>query len=120
MVVSFAVHMNRKAQVLTGCKKVELFLQQKSIGTQIDVLLPSHEPLDDFLDLRVHQRLAAGDGDSRSTAFLNRPEALLRGELSFQDMRGILNLAASRAGQVTAEKRLEHEDQRIAFTPGKP
>src|SRR4051794_22595012 len=33
-------------------------------------------------------------------------------------MRRILNLAASRAGKITAEQRLKHQDQRITLTPG--
>src|SRR5436309_911110 len=65
MVVSFAVHMNRKAQVLTGCKKVELFLQQKSIGTQIDVLLP-------FL-VRLERRAIAAVAVERSGVLLPGP-----------------------------------------------
>jgi len=35
----------------------------------------------------------------------------------FQDMSRILDFAASRAGQIAAEERLQHQHERIAFAP---
>jgi hypothetical protein len=34
-------------------------------------------------------------------------------KLLFEDMGGVLNFAATGAGQVAAKQRLEHQDQRI-------
>src|ERR1035438_4629422 len=40
------------------------------------------------------------------------------GEVFFQDVGGVLDLAASGAGQIAAEQRLEHEHERIALASG--
>ena len=97
---------------------MELFFQQQRVRAEIDVLLARHQTFDDLVDLRMHQRLAAGDRNHRRAAFLDRLEALLRRQVHLQDVGGILNLAASRAGQVAAEQRLQHEHQRIPLAPG--
>ena len=39
--------------------------------------------------------------------------------LLLQDVGGILDLAASGAGQIAAEQRLQHQDQRILLSAGK-
>ena len=77
-----------------------------------------YEAFDDFVDLGVHERLAAGDGDDRSGALVDGIEALFGREIFFEDVGGILDFAASGAGEVAAEERLEHEDERIALAAG--
>ena len=42
-------------------------------------------------------------------------EALLERRCLLEDVGGVLDLAAAGAGEVAAEQRLEHEDQRIAL-----
>ena len=67
----------------------------------------------------MHQRLAAGDRHHRRAAFLNRAEALFGRQILFQNVGRVLDLAASGAGQVAAEERLQHQDQRVALASGK-
>ena len=63
----------------------------------------------------MDQRFATGDADHRRAAFLDRVEALLRGKTFIENVIGILNLAATGAGQVAAEEGLKHQDERIAL-----
>ena len=51
-------------------------------------------------------------------ALIDRPEALLGGQLALQDVGRVLDLAAAGAGQVAAEQRLQHQHQRILLPPG--
>ena len=53
-----------------------------------------------------------------AATFVHRLKALFGRQILFQDVGGILNLAASGAGQIAAEQRLEHEDQRVALASG--
>ena len=48
-------------------------------------------------------------------ALVDRVEALFGREVLLEDVRRVLNLAAAGAGQIAAEQRLEHQDQRIAL-----
>ena len=66
----------------------------------------------------MHERLAAGDGDHGRAAFVDRAETFFRSEIVLQDVGGVLDLAASGAGQVAAEQGLEHEHERILLAPG--
>ena len=63
----------------------------------------------------MHERLAARDADHRRSAFIDSAETLFGRELLLENMRRILNLAASRTGEVAAKERLQHQDQRVAF-----
>src|SRR6266849_2779896 len=71
-----------------------------------------------LVDLRMHQRLAAGDGDHRRAALVHRFETLFRSEVTFQDVGWVLNLAAARARQIAAEQWLQHQHQWIALPAG--
>ena len=60
-----------------------------------------------------------GNRNHRRAALLDRLEALFRSQVHFQNMRRVLNLAASGAGQIAAEQGFEHQDQRIPLVPGR-
>ena len=110
---ALAVHVDAEGQVLAGLEEMDLLLQQQRVGAEIDVFLACDQALDDFVDLRVHERFAAGDGDHGGAAFVDRAEAFFGGEVFLQDVGGILDLAASGAGEVAAEQGLEHEHERV-------
>src|SRR5438105_7655321 len=63
----------------------------------------------------MEQRLAARDRYHRSAALVDRPEAFGDREPLVQDLVGVVNLPASRAGEIAAKQRLEHEDERVAL-----
>ncbi len=96
---------------------MQLFFQEQRVGAEINVLFPRNQPLDDFVDLRVHQRFAAGDRNHRRSAFIHGFEAFFRRQFRFQNVRRILDLAATGAGQVAAKERLQHQHERIALAP---
>ena len=114
---ALAVHVNAERQILAGLEQIQLFLQQQRVRAQIDVFLARDQALDDLVDLRVHQRFAAGDGNHRRAAFVDGFEAFFRAQFLLQNMGGILNLAAAGARQIAAEKRLKHQHKRIALAP---
>jgi len=68
--------------------------------------------------LRVHERLAAGDGNHGRAAFVDGSETLFRSEIFLEDVGGVLDLAASGASQVTAEEGLKHQHERVLLAPG--
>jgi hypothetical protein len=109
VVLAVAVEMDGEGEVLGGRKLRQATLELKRVGAEIDVLLARDEAVDDFDDLRVQQRLAAGDGHHGCAALVDRGETLLGRELLFEDVRRILYLAAAGAGQVAAEERLKHK-----------
>lgn len=92
--------------------------QKKSVGAQINIFLAGDQACNDLANLRVHERLAAGDGNHGRAAFFDGAKTFFRSEIRFEDVGGILNLAASRAGQIAAEERLEHEHERVLLATG--
>ena len=78
VVLALAIHVHGERQVLARREKMDLFFQQQRVGAEVDVLLARDQPVDDLVDLRMHQRLAAGDGDHRRAALFDGLEALLR------------------------------------------
>ena len=65
----------------------------------------------------MNQRLTACNRYDRRPAFVDCLHALLDAQTFIQDLIGVIDLAAARAGQIAAEQRLEHQHQRIALTP---
>ena len=55
---------------------MERFFQLDGIGAEVDVFFPRHESGHDLIDLRVQERLAAGDRDDGRSALIDRAEAL--------------------------------------------
>jgi len=117
VVLFLAIHVDGEGQVFAGLEEVELFFEEQRVGAEINVFLARDEAFDDLVNLRVHQRLAARDGNHRRAALVYGFEALFRRQFCFQDVGGILNFSAAGAGQVAAEERLELEDERVAFAP---
>ena len=115
MLIALAVHVDGEGQVLRRREQVELLAEEQRVGAEVNVLLARDQAGDDLGDLRVHQRLAAGDGDHRGAAFLDRAETFVGREVLLEDVRGVLDFAAAGAGEVAAEERLEHQDERVAL-----
>ena len=78
----------------------------------------SRKPFDDLRHVAMQQRFAAGDGDRRRAAFVDRVHAFVEGQALVEDLVGIVDLAAAGAGEVAAEQRLQHQHQRIALAAG--
>ena len=115
-----AVEMHGEEQIGRRLEQMQLLFQQQRVGAQRDELLARHDALDDLADLLVDQRLAAGDGNHRRAALVDRVEAFLHRQALVQDRVRIVDLAAAEAGQIAAEQRLQHQHQRVALAPGQP
>ena len=108
------VEVDREREVPGRAEPVQVLLQEDRVGAEIDVLPAGDDALDDRVDLRVEERLPAGDRDHRRTALVDRGEALVDGELATEDVGGVLDLSASGAREVAPVEGLEHEDERVA------
>jgi hypothetical protein len=110
-----AIHVDGEGEIFAGFEEVDFFLEEEGVGAEVDVFFTLDEAFDDFFDVRVKQRFTAGDGDHGSAAFIDGFEALLGGELLFEDVGGVLDFAAAGTGEVAAEEGLEHEDEGVAL-----
>ena len=68
--------MNVDREKFAGLEQVELFFEYQGVGAEVDVFPAGDQSFDDFRDLRMQQRFAAGDADHRSAAFFGGFEAL--------------------------------------------
>jgi hypothetical protein len=110
-----AVHVHGEREVLGGLEKVELTLEEQGVRAKINILFALHEAGHDLVDFIMDQRFATRDADHRCAAFLHRVEALLGCQAFVENVGGILDLTATGAGEIAAEKRLQHEDERITL-----
>jgi len=120
VVLALAIEMHREGEVLRGRELMQALLEQERVGAQVDVLPARDEAVDDLDDLRVQQRLAARQRDHRHAALIDGREALFGAQQLFQNVRWVLNLAATCAGQVALKERLKHQHQWILLVPCQP
>src|SRR5574337_901863 len=112
-----AIEMDRKEKIGRRLEEMELLFQKQRVRAQRHKLLALDNALDDLADLPVNEGLAAGDGDERRSALIDRVEAFLDREAPVENGVGIVDLAAARARKIAAEERLQHQNQRIALAP---
>ena len=118
VVLAQAVEMYAEGEVLGRGKFRQAAFEIQRVGAEVDVLLARHQPLDDFDNLGMQQRLATGDGNHGRAAFVYSGKALLGSKLLLEDVGRILHLAASGAGQAATKERLKHQNQRVALDAG--
>ena len=118
MLFALAVEVNRERQILAGMEEMNFFFQQQGVGAEVNIFLAGDQAFDDLVDLRVHERFAAGDGDHGGAAFVHGAEAFFGRKIFLKNVGGVLDFAASGAGEVTAEERLEHEHERVLLASG--
>ena len=75
---ALAIEVNAEGQVLARLEEIDLFFQQQRVGAEVNVFLARDQAFDDLVDLRMHQRLAAGDGDHGGAALVDGAETLFR------------------------------------------
>ena len=113
-----AVEMHRPGEEGARLVLVELLVHQQRIGAEVDEFLAARRCRDDFRQLLVQQRLAAGDRHDRRAALVDGAQCILDGHVLVQDRIRIVDLAAARASQIAPEQRLQHQHQRIALAAG--
>ena len=96
-----------------GAHLVQGFFQQQGIGAEIDVLAPLQYPIDKVEDMRVKERFAAGDGDNRGRAFINRVQAFFQGHHLLDGVGVLADAAAAGAGQIAEMGWFKHQHQRV-------
>ena len=112
------VDVHHPAEVRRRLELVQVLGHKHRVGAEEDELLPLDQLLDDDLDLRVHQRLAAGDRDHRRVGLLDRRDRLLDGHPLLEDARRLLDLPAAIALEVAGEQRLKLDQQRELLIAG--
>src|ERR1700733_7790626 len=109
--LAITVEVNREGQVRRRLVLVDVLREQDRIGAQIYEFLARDDARDDLRHLLVDQRLAAGNGDHRRAALVDRLERILDAHALLQDLLRIVDLAASRAGEIALEQGFQHEHQ---------
>src|SRR5258707_7416941 len=107
MLFALAVEVHAEGQILAGLEEMNFLFQQQGVGAEIDIFLARHQALDDLPDLRVHERLASGNGDHRRSALVNGAETFFWSQVFLQNVGRVLDLAASGARETAAELPLE-------------
>ena len=110
-----AVHVDREGELLMGLEGVEFALEEKRVGAKVDVAALLDEAVDDGVNFRMDEGLAASDADDGSTAFLGGGQSLLGRDALFENVLGILDFATAFALQIATKKGLEHEHERITL-----
>jgi hypothetical protein len=112
--LAHAVEVHDEREAMRRLEHVEVLLELQRVRAEVDVLAELEHPGDDVLDALVDERFAAADRhDGCGTlhagvdALLNRQARLVRLVLA--------DLPAADARDVARERRLEHEDERIAL-----
>ncbi len=108
------VEMDRESKIGAGLEQVQLLFQQQRVGAEVNEPLARDQRGDDLADALVQQGLATRNRDHRRAALLDRRDAVIDREPPVQDFVRIVDLAATRTGQVAAKQGLQHEHQRIA------
>ena len=111
--------MNRPGEVRRRVVVVHLLLHQQRIGAQVHKLLARHDALDDFGHVLVDQRLTTRNRHHRRPALVHGVERVFHAHALLENILGMIDLAATRAGQVALEQRLQHQHQRVFFFTSK-
>src|SRR5262249_30460377 len=93
---------------------------KKGVGAQRDEFLTRHDAFDDGANVLMDQRFAAWDCHHWGAALVHCSEALLDREPPIEDRVRVIDLAATGAGEIAPEQRLEHKHQRIALATKQP
>ncbi len=115
-----SIEMDGKEQIRRGLEQVQLLLEQQRVGAKRDKFLARDDAFDDLTDFAMDERLAAGNRYHRRAAFVDRVEALLDRQTLVEDRVRIIDLAATDAGEIAAEQRLQHQNERVAFATHDP
>src|SRR5437764_644584 len=104
-------------EITGGLEPIELPVHEHAVGAEIHVLAPLDERSHHLVDLWVHEGLAAGDRHHRRAALLHGADGIIDGEAPTEDVRRVLDLPASGAGQVAGEERLQLHEERELLPP---
>ena len=115
--VAQAVDVHHPREVAVGLELVQVLGQQHRVGAEEDDLVEVEQPAHDLVDLRVHQRLAAGDRHHRRAALVDGVDRLLDRHPLLEQRCRLLDLAAAGALEVAGEQRLELDQQRELVGP---
>ena len=107
--------MNRPCEERTWLVAVHPLFHQQRVGAQVHEAPLLDQSLDDLIHLRMQQRLATRDGYHGSAAVPRGVQAFIDAQAAVQQRVGVIDLAAAGAGEIAAEQRLQHQDQRIAL-----
>ena len=105
--------MHGKREVVGRFELVEIRFEADGVGAEIHELLTLDQAANDFVDLRMQQRLAARNRNHGRAAFFGGRKAFGRRKMAAQHFDRMLDLAAARAREVAAKKRFEHKRQGI-------
>jgi hypothetical protein len=93
------------------------FLQEQTVGAQIDMLSPQQNSLDKFVHVRIQKRLPAGNCYNRGRALIHGSQTFFKCHHLLQGIGIFTDPAAARAGQIAQMSRLKHQHEREFIVP---
>lgn len=109
------VHVHAEGKIFGGFKEIDFAFEEEGVGTEVYVFFAGDKAFDDFINLGMNEGFASRDGDHGGSALICCVPALLGCESFIENVIRILDFTATSAGKVATEKRLEHQDEGIAF-----
>ena len=97
------VHMNAEGEVFGRLEEIDFSLEEEGVRAEVNVFFACDEAFDDLVDFRMDQRFATGDRDHGGPAFVGGGPALLGGQSFIKNVVRVLDLAATRTGEVATE-----------------
>ncbi len=94
---------------------VDLLGEQQGIRAEDHEFAPGEVAFDDLRHLSMQQRFAASNRDDWCAAFIDRRHAVVVRQTLIENLSRVIDLAATSTGKVTAEQRLQHQDERVAL-----
>jgi hypothetical protein len=80
-----------------------MFLEEQTIGAQVDKLLTTNNPCNYLSHIFVEQRFTAGYGNYRGATFIHRCKTLFHTESLVENLLWMLYLTATSTGEITAK-----------------
>jgi len=111
-----AIEVDGEGEVFGGLVLVEVFFEEECVGAEVDIFFLFDEFFYDEVHFGMEHGFAAEYGDDWCATFFDCFHALVEGEFLFEYVCGVLDFAASGAGEIAAEDGFEHEDEWVVFS----
>jgi hypothetical protein len=111
------IEVENKMQIGGRRKTIEIGIEEKTVGTQVNELFASHNLFDDLGYTRMDERLTAGNAYYRCTTLFDRLYAFCKRKLLVEDVSILSHPSTPHTIQITPEGGLEHQYKRILALP---
>ncbi len=75
---ALAIEVNAERKVFAGLEEMNLFFEQQGVGAEVNIFFARDQAFHNLTDLRMHERLAAGNGYHGRSAFVDCAKTFFR------------------------------------------